>query len=157
MRLDRRDDQDRPRRPQTLFPRHSEGQAMTQRKTLQGGVIPHDLTEEERRKGAETTNRILRERREAAERLIVERLADKIDPITKRHVEIATSSRSDAAAMTGIALAYDRVAGKATQPVEHTGKDGGPIVTEHREKLTLRSGLEQIQARRGQPVDVSSN
>jgi hypothetical protein len=41
--------------------------------------------------------------------------------------------------------------------VEHTGKDGGPIVTEHRDKLSLRDALEQVQARRGQPVDVSSN
>lgn len=41
--------------------------------------------------------------------------------------------------------------------VQHTGHDGGPVVVEHREKLTLREGLERVAARRGGVAEPANN
>lgn len=44
-------------------------------------------------------------------------------------VQVAQASESDAARVSAASAILDRGYGKARQAVEHTGKDGGPIVS----------------------------
>ncbi len=60
------------------------------------------------------------------------------NPVTKQEEDFTTLELMDAAliarALKGDVIAYreilDRVEGKTAQPIEHTGKDGGPIEVE---------------------------
>ena len=56
--------------------------------------------------------------------------------------------RKDTQALLAMARARRPEKFRDNMRVEHSGSDGGPIVTEHREKLTLEAAIELVAQRR---------
>ena len=84
----------------------------TPKHRLKSGNPAHELTTDERRRGAERTNEIKRERRAAAE--------EKLEGVVEEAIDcLVAEMRSKGAGRTRAAVhILDRVLGKATQHVE---------------------------------------
>lgn len=108
-------------------------------KTLRGGVTPHELTVEERRRGAEVTNQKRREQKERAQRIADERLADALTPAFDRIDATIADDEEKALALRAALAVVEHNIGRPTQREEVSGPDGGPIeVTDARELLERR-------------------
>jgi hypothetical protein len=94
------------------------------------GTSRHKLTNEERAKGARAGGLAraakIQEEREQAQTLADEKLAALTEKALSRLDDLLDSDL-DFARARGIREVLDRVLGKPTVRVEHSGKDGGPM------------------------------
>ena len=96
-------------------------------KTLNGGVEPYKLSTAERRKGAETTNRIKRERAMTARQRLAKKFDEDFDGIVGPMFEAAKAG--DVQAFRAL---FEHAFGKAPQAIELSGPDGEPVRVEQR-------------------------
>lgn len=105
----------------------TEPAAKPQRKgRLKNGAEPHQLTAEDRRRGAATTNALRKEQAKTFRQRLADKLDDRADEIIDRLLD---ASEEDWRAITA---ALDQAYGKPTERHEHTGADGQAIVVEDR-------------------------
>lgn len=104
--------------------------------------FPHPLTDEERSRGGKRKAENWRAKREAAERLVLERLADEMEPFIRTHLELRDDGDQPGnVRMAAVREAYDRVLGKPGQSLEVSGPDGDPLqveINDVRERLANR-------------------
>jgi hypothetical protein len=119
-----------------------EAESNTQ-KTLRGGVVPHKLTDEDRRKSAEIR---AQKRAEAQEQYRIEQLIPKSWRVQNRH--LTSRKTPPAVAQKAAEFVWENVHGKATQRVETTDTTQNPFAGLTPEAMAVL--LAQVQAHRAQ-------
>ncbi len=108
----------------------------------------HELTGEERRRGAYATHAARRAKREAARQLAVERLAGMTEKALTR-LENLLLAEDDPTAARAVREVLDRVLGRPTQAVEVSGEDGGPVPVEVKHSVDDLAAVARILAGAG--------